>query len=145
MRENRAGSCVKMEAHSSERAEGGGEDNDLSSLLDTTLRSLIHRHLCTLDVSFVRATAAGGGGGGWGQVLAAATLVRVQRSRCKCAELRGCGLAARLMMLFAFPSFAEDGSGVSTRGLLFVLTHRGARGGGTGPRQQMWGGLRQPR
>lgn len=63
MRENRAGSCVKMEAHSSERAEGGGEDNDLSSLLDTTLRGLIHRRLCTLDVSFVRATAAGGEGG----------------------------------------------------------------------------------
>lgn len=40
-------------------------------------------------------------------------------------------------MLFAFPSFAEDGSGVSTRGLLFVLMHRGARGGGG---QQMWGG-----
>lgn len=74
---------MKMEAHSSEGAEGGGEDNDLSSLLDSTLRSLIHRHLCTLDVSFGRATAAGGvgGQGGWGgQVLAAAMPVRVQRS-----------------------------------------------------------------
>lgn len=70
-------------------------------------------------------------------------LVRVQRSRCKCAELRGCGLAAGLMMLFAFPSFAGDGSGASTRGLLFFLTHRGARGG-AGPRQQMWGGSVNP-
>lgn len=70
--------------------------------------------------------------GGRGQVPAAVMLVRVQRSRSKCAELRGCGLAARLMMLFAFPSFGEDRSGASTRGLLFFLTHRGARGGGGG-------------
>lgn len=66
MRENRAGSCAKMEAHSLTRAETGGEDNNLSSLLDMTLpgtlRSLIHWHICTLDVSFVRETTAGWGG-----------------------------------------------------------------------------------
>lgn len=74
-----------MEAHSSERAEGGGEDNDLSSLLDTTLRGLIHRHLCTLDVSFVRATAAGGGREGRrgrGQVLAAGQSSKVAVQMC---------------------------------------------------------------
>lgn len=66
MTKNRAGSCGKMEAHSLKRAETGGEDNNLSSLLDMTLpgtlRSLIHRHLCTLDASFVRATTAWGRG-----------------------------------------------------------------------------------
>lgn len=51
-----------MEAHSLKRAETEGEDDNLSSSGDVTLRSLIHRHLCTLDVSFVRAKTAGGEG-----------------------------------------------------------------------------------
>lgn len=47
-------------------------------------------------------------------------------------------------MLFAFPSFPEDRSGVSTWGLLFVLTHRGARGGGRRAVAADVGGLRHP-
>lgn len=77
-----------MEAHSLKRAETGGEDNNLLALSYCPTLGLVHPQLCTLNVSFVRATTAGGGGEG-GQVLTAASQFRVQRSRRECAELRG--------------------------------------------------------
>lgn len=49
-------------------------------------------------------------------MLTAASRVRVQQSWLECAEMRGRSLTEKLMMLFTFLSFVEDGNGTPTRG-----------------------------
>lgn len=102
-----------MEAHSLKRAETGGEDNNLSSVRafpgrwEAWFIGIFAPWMSRLwEQQQPRA-------GGLADCSTGGQSSAVTR---KCAEMRGRSLTEKLMMLFTFLSFAEDGNGTPTRG-----------------------------